>query len=67
MNIIDKTTFTKFLQELVALFSQMGTAIKAITVKISHAFFPHLFLPNIFKAHQKRFQIDLYLGSNGGS
>jgi len=38
MNIIDKTTFTKFLQELVLSFSKILTFIKAIIFKTSLCF-----------------------------
>jgi len=37
MNIIDKTEFTKFLQELVFQFAEIKSSIKAIIFKISHA------------------------------
>ena len=39
MNIIDKTTFTKFLQGLVSLFFQSSATIKAIIFKISQIIF----------------------------
>ena len=55
MNIIDKTTFTKFLQELVFQFSEILTSIKAITLKTGHAISFPLFLLNIFKTALKPF------------
>jgi hypothetical protein len=39
MNIIDKNQFTKFLQELVFIFSVIMTSVKAIIFKISHPVF----------------------------
>ena len=39
MNIIDKTTFTKFLQGLVSLFFQSSATIKAIIFKINQIIF----------------------------
>ena len=39
MNIIDKNQFTKFLKELVFIFSVIMTSVKAIVFKISHSVF----------------------------
>jgi hypothetical protein len=39
MNIIDKTTFRKFLQELAFLFSKIWASPMPIIAKISHSFF----------------------------
>jgi transposase len=41
MNIIDKTTFRKFLMELVLSFSKIWTSAKAIIIKLSQPFSHH--------------------------
>lgn len=46
MNIIDKNVFRKFLQELVFKLYAIMAFAKAITLKISRAFFSILFLLN---------------------
>ncbi|MBK5273252.1 MAG: IS1182 family transposase [Bacteroidia bacterium] len=50
MNIIDKTTFTKFLQNMVLSFSKIWAALQDFIFKIGYAIFSPLLLPNIFKA-----------------
>ncbi len=51
MNIIDKTTFTKFLQELVfSFYYGIAAFIKGIISKMSQALFSLIFLLNNFKA-----------------
>lgn len=50
INIIDKTTFTKFLRELVKLFAQMGAAIKSRYPQNK----PCIFYPLIFRNSRVR-------------
>jgi transposase len=50
MNIIDKNLLTKFLQELVLLFSKILTYVKAIIFKIRHSIFYTVISRNILHA-----------------
>jgi hypothetical protein len=50
MNIIDRATFTKFLQELVfSFYYGIAAFIKAIICKISHVFFYHRYCKLLFR------------------
>jgi transposase len=49
MNIIEKNTFKKFLQELAFFFCEIPASVKAIIFKISHSILPSLFSLNIFQ------------------
>ena len=49
INIIDKNTFRKFLQELGFLIYEICASTKAIIVKISHPFFYHRWCKLFFR------------------
>jgi transposase len=55
MNIIDPTEFKKFLRELVFLFFQIKSLIKAIIFKISHAIFKSLNAQTFLNVSLNRF------------
>jgi transposase len=50
VSIIDKNQLTKFLQELVFLFSEILPSVKALISKIRYSFFMRPFPPNILQA-----------------
>jgi hypothetical protein len=67
MNIIDKNTFRKFLQELVFLIYEICATTKPIIVKISHLFFLHRYCKLLFSPIRIPLKFELYLKSDEGS